>query len=404
MVVADRQAAGGEHHLHRRLVHADGRRQHAGADVRHVRELEQALDRAVFAVRAVQHGKDDVEAEAGDDRAVFAAIDREERVAARLRDEMRFARRLGQLFLAARWMTSAATVIEGGRAGSAHRPSFSIRMATGQVPLGIEVLNDRGRRRQRHFVFAGSAAVDDADAQFFHQLGLNLARVVWFPGHAHRRPRARRRAVHRARRRRDAGVHARRDAGRRQRRHASRSRVHRRRDPAEQHLSSVSASRRRPHRAPRRSASFHRLEQADSDRQRRLSGVQPRRAPDDHRRGRALPLASRRLRASADAGEARPTSSRSSARTSRWCSTSVSRCPPTLPAVRDVDGADAALGMPRARSISRAARRRWCPASSRPIPARRSSASCRAACIPTYGKRARNRRSRSASRRTRSAA
>ena len=55
VVVADRQAAGGEHDLHHRLVHADRGRQHAGADVRHVRELEQALHGAVLAVRAVQH-------------------------------------------------------------------------------------------------------------------------------------------------------------------------------------------------------------------------------------------------------------------------------------------------------------------------------------------------------------
>ena len=61
LVVADRQALGGEHELHRRLVHADRRREHAGADVRHVGQLEQPLHRAVLAVRAVQHGKHDVE-------------------------------------------------------------------------------------------------------------------------------------------------------------------------------------------------------------------------------------------------------------------------------------------------------------------------------------------------------
>ena len=43
--------------------------------------------------------------------------------------------------------------------------------------------------------------------------------------------------------------------------------------------------------------------QADPDRQRRVSGLQSRRAPHDRRAGRAFPIASRRLVASADAGE-----------------------------------------------------------------------------------------------------
>ena len=45
VVVADRQAVGGEDQLHRRFVHADRGREHAGADVGHVRELEQPLHR-----------------------------------------------------------------------------------------------------------------------------------------------------------------------------------------------------------------------------------------------------------------------------------------------------------------------------------------------------------------------
>ena len=119
----------------------------------------------------------------------------------------------------------------------------------------------------------------------------------------HRRPRAPRPHDDRARRRRDAGVHAGRHAGRGEGRHASRSRIARRRDPAQQHVSPVSAARRRSDRAPRRAASLHRLDQADPHRQRRLSGVQPRRAPHDRRAGRAFPIAPRRLGAPADAGE-----------------------------------------------------------------------------------------------------
>ena len=87
-----------EQHLHHRLVHADRRGEHAGADVRHVGQLEQPLDRAVLAVRSVQHRKDDVEVEAGDDapgpvrrRAAGAAIDREDRLLARPRHQVHFA-------------------------------------------------------------------------------------------------------------------------------------------------------------------------------------------------------------------------------------------------------------------------------------------------------------------------
>ena len=53
---------GGEQRLHHRLVHADGRPEHAGADVGHVGQLEQALHRAVLAVRPVQHREDHVDA------------------------------------------------------------------------------------------------------------------------------------------------------------------------------------------------------------------------------------------------------------------------------------------------------------------------------------------------------
>ena len=51
----DRQAPGREDQLHVLLVHADRAGQHARADVRHPGHLQQSLDRAVLAVRAVQH-------------------------------------------------------------------------------------------------------------------------------------------------------------------------------------------------------------------------------------------------------------------------------------------------------------------------------------------------------------
>ena len=95
-----RQAARGKQRLHRGLVHAGGRGEHAGAHVGHGGQFQQALHRAVFAERSVQHREHDVEAEAGDDRAFrFAlaviagrpALDGDQRVFARVRDQQRVA-------------------------------------------------------------------------------------------------------------------------------------------------------------------------------------------------------------------------------------------------------------------------------------------------------------------------
>ncbi len=61
LVGADGQPEGGEDPLHVLLVLADGRGEHARADVGDAGELQQALEGAVLAVRAVQHGEDDVD-------------------------------------------------------------------------------------------------------------------------------------------------------------------------------------------------------------------------------------------------------------------------------------------------------------------------------------------------------
>ncbi len=71
---------------------------------------------------------------------------------------------------------------------------------------------------------------------------------------------------------------------------------------------------------------------------------------------------------------------------------------------RVVDGAHAALGAARARSVSGVARPASSTASRSPIPGRRSSASSRAASIRIFASKAPEKRSRSASRATRSAA
>ena len=208
-----------------------------------------------------------------------------------------------------------------------------------------------------------------------------------------------------ARRRPDAGVHAGRHAGRREGRDAPRPRGVGRRDPAEQHLPSLSASRAT--RSIARRGGLHRfigwtkpiLTDSGGYQVFSLAG-----SPDDRRRGRALPVASRRVVAPADAGERARTSRRSSVRTSRWCSTSASRIPSTMAAARAVDGAHRALGRARARPAAGAARRARSTASSSPIPGRRSSASCRAASFPTCGEESASGPSPSASRPTRSAA
>jgi hypothetical protein len=61
-VVAHREAVGGEQLLGELLVHARRAGQHARPDVGHARELQEALDRAVFAVGAVEHREHDVDA------------------------------------------------------------------------------------------------------------------------------------------------------------------------------------------------------------------------------------------------------------------------------------------------------------------------------------------------------
>jgi hypothetical protein len=55
------QPEGGEHPLHVLLVLADGRGEHTRTDVRDTGELQEALEGAVLAVRAVQDGEDDVD-------------------------------------------------------------------------------------------------------------------------------------------------------------------------------------------------------------------------------------------------------------------------------------------------------------------------------------------------------
>ena len=56
-----RQPGAAQHHLHVVLVHADRGREHPGADVADAGHLEQPLERAVLAERAVQQREHDVD-------------------------------------------------------------------------------------------------------------------------------------------------------------------------------------------------------------------------------------------------------------------------------------------------------------------------------------------------------
>ena len=60
-VARDRNPAVAQHGLEEVLVHAERGGRDAGADVGHARELQQALDGAVLAERAVQDGQHDVD-------------------------------------------------------------------------------------------------------------------------------------------------------------------------------------------------------------------------------------------------------------------------------------------------------------------------------------------------------
>jgi hypothetical protein len=59
------KAAGPEQRLHHELVHARRRREDPTPDVGDVRQFEKALNRAVFAQRAVQHREHHIHAESG---------------------------------------------------------------------------------------------------------------------------------------------------------------------------------------------------------------------------------------------------------------------------------------------------------------------------------------------------
>ena len=116
-VVYNRQHSFRADTLHHLLIHGDGGRQHAGADVRNVRQFEQALHRAVFAEGAVKHREDYVDFGLG--------------------------ARLGQDGLG----QPLALLID--------------KVLDFFVLLGVHPVQDGPRGADRHFVLAAAAAIND---------------------------------------------------------------------------------------------------------------------------------------------------------------------------------------------------------------------------------------------------
>src|SRR5438876_1262148 len=170
-VLDDGQAVGLEHRLHRRLVHPDGGGEHARADVGQIGELEEALDRAVLSVRAVEHDDDDVEAAQLDGEAAGGLGPGE----ARRRGAVDGLGATGE-----RLLDRAGGIVRGQRHTrlgrerpqrvAAHDPAPVARDPDRhhRVTARLERPDDRGRGRERDLVLPRPAAEDDAHAEARH--------------------------------------------------------------------------------------------------------------------------------------------------------------------------------------------------------------------------------------------
>src|SRR4029077_9652787 len=124
------------------FVHGDGRAQYSGADKGQAGEIEEALNRAVFAKGAVHYGEDDIEA-----LAASAAVQFHERGVGGVgghHDALAALQNFRQHLLRA----------------SANEPVAFLGDADGHgfVLVGIEAANDGRRRSERDLVFAGAPA------------------------------------------------------------------------------------------------------------------------------------------------------------------------------------------------------------------------------------------------------
>jgi hypothetical protein len=175
-VRADRQARGSKHHFHDALVHSDRGGEDSRAHVGHVGQLEQSLNGAVLAVGPVQHGEDDVQVQAGDDRIAFggigaaAAADRQDRLGAGPRDEMDLASPAARPGGFEPRLLDHFRGRHRCRRAIRQRPAAVLFNADGNrfVSCAVEVCENRRRGCQRHFVFTRASAVKHADTKSLH--------------------------------------------------------------------------------------------------------------------------------------------------------------------------------------------------------------------------------------------
>ena len=159
-LVTDRQPLGGEQLLGELLVHARRAGQHARADVRHAGELEQALDGAVLAVRAVQDGEHDVDGgqHLTGRRRPATAVGRVRRGSAGS------ASSVPDVALTSGSRPSVIASVSGRASVSTQEPSGVMPTATHLEPLRVEVAQDAACGNAGDGVLGAASAVDDGDA------------------------------------------------------------------------------------------------------------------------------------------------------------------------------------------------------------------------------------------------
>ena len=155
-------AGGVQQHLGVMLVHARGRSKHAAANVRHVHHLQQALNGAVLAVRAVQHRQHRIDVAEGfdgvaADQEPVAATAHVQQHRTRLRGDLDLGQRVAAQVPAAR-VLAVDDPLAG--LGDADRNRFET--------LGVHRLQDAGGRDAGDRMLIRLAAVQHHDALLSH--------------------------------------------------------------------------------------------------------------------------------------------------------------------------------------------------------------------------------------------
>ena len=164
---ANVDTGGGEHRLGQVLVHGNRRGGHAASDVAHVGHLEEALDRAVLTVGAVQEREDDIDVAEVFDAHDAGVLIRGVAVVGEF-DEVALARREGHAGRT-RCHSLSLAVLECPRrrvVGDAHPLAVPRDTQRDHVPLGaVDGREDAGSRGARDFVFGGASTENDEDAR-----------------------------------------------------------------------------------------------------------------------------------------------------------------------------------------------------------------------------------------------